>query len=162
MIGLEDIEFNNGFLCGLLGTGLRIGGGSSGSDKLPPVETLTITNLTYYENGITYLNASKYTPLLSSSSAYMPREGYVMIGGYDLYDFEGDDGWSSPEADIKITVDGKVVYEGDSAEFFDYDVSFAIPKTFQYKTNFEFAARRRNMSNDMQMQLRDTMIVGIR
>ena len=158
---MNDVAFKNGILCGLLATGIGIGGDSSGN-KLPLPEVLEIINLSYYDNVITYLSEFSYTTLLSSSFSYMPSQGYVMIGGYDLYDFEGDDGWSSPEADIKITVDGKVVYEGDSAEFFDYDVSFAIPKTFQYKTNFEFAARRRNMSNDMQMQLRDTMIVGIR
>ena len=161
---MNDTEFKNGFLCGLLATGLGIGGSSAsgGGDKLPSVETLDITNLSYYQNVITYLNDYSYTPLISTSLSYMPKEGYVMIGGYALYDFEGDDWWSSPEADVRITVDGNVVYEGDSAEFFEYDASFLIPKTFHYKSSFEFAAKRRNMSDGMQMQLVDTMIVGVK
>ncbi len=161
---MKDIEFKNGFLCGLLATGLGITGDSSSSSDsaLLLVDTLDITNLAYYKNVITYLNATNYTPLVSSTFSYMPKEGYVIIGGFDLYDFESDSWWLSAEADIKITVDGTVIYEGDSGEFFDYEVSFVTPKTFKYKTDFEFSARRRNMSDGMQMQLKETMIVGLK
>ena len=160
---MNDIDFKNGFLCGLLATGLKIGGdGSAGGESmLPTLETLDIINLFYYKNAITYLKEDKYTPLISTNFSYMPKEGYVSIGGLELYDFEGDDWWSDPEADIKITVDDEVVYEGDSWEFFDYETLLGTPKTYKYSSNFEFAAKRRNMSDGMQMELRNSVIVGI-
>lgn len=156
---MNDIAFKNGFLCGLLGTGVGIGGSSSSDGKLP--EALEIINLSYYENGISYLNDSNYTAILSSSFSYMPSEGYVMIGGFDLYDFEGEDDWSSPEATIRIVVDGATVYEGDVVEYFE-DLAIDPPKTFQYSMSFELAAKRRNMSDGMQIELKETMIVGLK
>lgn len=165
---MSDIDFKNGFLCGLLGTGLGIGGNSNNggeevtNEKLPSPENLVIINLNGYDNVATYLKVSNYTTVISSSFSYVPNQGYIMIGGYDLYDFEGDDWSSSPEADIRITVDGQIIFEGDSAEFFEFDVTFNPAKTFQYKISFEIAAKRRNMSDGMQFLLRETMIVGLR
>lgn len=155
---MNDIAFKNGILCGLLATGIGIGGGSSGN-KLPLPEVLEIINLSYYDNVITYLNEFSYTTLLSSSFSYMPSQGYVMIGGYDLYDFEGDDWWSTPEANIKITVDGQVVFEGQPWEIFE-DVTINPPLVYQYQSSFELSAKRLNMSDGMQMQLRETMVLG--
>lgn len=161
---MGHIEFKNGFLSGLLATGIGIGGSTTagGGDKLPPLEILDIINLTYYNNAITYLKESSYTTLLSSSFPYMPKEAYVIIGGYDLYDIETNDWWVSPKADVRVTVDGKVVYEGPSIDLFGNEISFDPPKVYHYKTGFEFAARRKNLTDAMQMQLRETMIVGIK
>lgn len=157
---MNDIAFKNGILCGLLATGIGIGGGSS-DNKLPLPEVLEIINISYYDNVITYLNEFSYTTLLSSSFRYMPRQGYVMIGGYDLYDFEGDDWWSTPEANIKITVDGQVVFEGQPWEIFE-DVTINPPLVYQYQSSFALSAKRLNMSDGMQMQLRETMVLGLK
>ncbi len=157
---MNDIAFKNGILCGLLATGIGIGGESS-DNKLPLPEVLEIINLSYYDNVITYLNESSYTTLLSSSFSYMPSQGYVMIGGYDLYDFEGDDWESTPEATMKITVDGQVVFEGELWEIFE-DVTINPPLVYQYQYSFELSAKRLNMSDGMQMQLRETMVVGLK
>ncbi len=157
---MNDISFKNGILCGLLASGIGIGGGSS-DNKLPSPQVLEIINLSYYDNVITYLNANSYTTLLSSSFSYMPHQGYVMISGYDLYDFEGDDWWSSPEATIKITVDGQVVFEGQPWEIFE-DVTINPPLVYQYQSSFDLAAKRLNMSDGMQLQLRETMVVGLK
>ena len=157
---MNDIAFKNGILCGLLAIGIDIGGESS-DNKLPLPEVLEIINLSYYDNVITYLNESSYTTLLSSSFSYMPSQGYVMIGGYDLYDFEGDDWESTPEATMKITVDGQVVFEGQPWEIFE-DVTINPPLVYQYQSSFELSAKRLNMSDGMQMQLRETMVVGLK
>lgn len=157
---MNDISFKNGILCGLLASGIGIGGGSS-DNKLPSPQVLEIINLSYYDNVITYLNADSYTTLLSSSFNYMPNQGYVMIGGYDLYDFEGDDWWSSPEATIKITVDGQIVFEGQPWEIFE-DVTINPPLVYQYQSSFDLAAKRLNMSDGMQLQLRETMVLGLK
>ena len=157
---MNDISFKNGILCGLLASGIGIGGGSS-DNKLPSPQVLEIINLSYYDNVITYLNADSYTTLLSSGFSYIPNQGYVIIGGYDLYDFEGDDWWSSPEANIKITVDGQVVFEGQPWEIFE-DVTINPPLVYQYQSSFDLAAIRLNMSDGMQLQLRETMIVGLK
>ncbi|MBP3887719.1 MAG: hypothetical protein J6F30_08745 [Cellulosilyticum sp.] len=163
---MSDIEFKNGFLCGLLGTALGIslssGGNSVSNGKLPSLENLKIVNLEAYDNVATYLNISSYTTVIASDFSYMPSQGYIIIGGYDLYDFEGDDWWTTPEADLRIIIDGETKYEGDSTEFFGYNIIFDPPKTFQYKSSFEIAARRRNMSDGMQILLRETMIVGLK
>ena len=157
---MNDIAFKNGILCGQLATGIGIGGGNS-DNKLPLPEVLEIINLSYYDNVITYLNEFSYTPVLSSSFSYMPKEGYVMIGGFDLYDFEGDDWSASPSADIRITVDGVIAYEGDVTSYFE-DLSINPPKVFQYKSSFELAGKRNNLTDGMQLQLRETMVVGLK
>ena len=165
---MSDIELKNGFLCGLLSTGLGIGGnsedagnGTTTNTKLPPLEQLKIVNLDAYDCVATYLNATTYTPVLSSSFSYMPSQGYVIIGGYDLYDFEGPYWEASPEANVRIIVDGKTVFEDDSRLLFE-SVSFSPAMVFQYQTSFEFAAKRLNLSDTMQMLLRDTMVVGLK
>lgn len=157
---MNDIAFKNGMLCGLLATGIAIGGGSSGT-KLPLPEVLEIINLSYYGNVITYLTLDNYTTLLSSSFSYMPSQGYVIIGGFDLYDFEGDDWSASPSADIRITVDGVIAYEGDATSYFE-DLSINPPKVFQYKSSFELAGKRNNLTDGMQLQLREAMVVGLK
>ena len=161
---MNDIEFKNGFLCGLLGTGLGIGGGSSNggsSDKLPALDSLIIINLNGYGNVGTYLKASSYTTVISSKFSYVPSQGYIMIGGYTLYDYEGDDWWSTPQANIKLTIDDQLIFEGDTTEFF-YDATMNPAQTYQYTSNFEIAAKRRNMSDGMKILLMETMIVGLR
>ena len=163
---MSDIEFKNGFLCGLVGTGLGIGGGSGGdesgpSDKLPSLDRMTVVNIKGYDKVTTKLKKTSYTTVLSSGFAYVPQKGYVMIGGYMLIDLTSDEWWLGAEADLRVTVDGKCLYEGDLEEYFDYDTTFEQAKTFQYQNSFEIAAKRRNMSDEMQLSLEDTMIVGI-
>ena len=161
---MNDIEFKNGFLCGLLSTGLGIGAGSENIDdgaKLPSLEQLKIVNLNAYDYVATYLNATTYTSVLSSSFSYMPSQGYVAIGGYDLFDFEGPYWEASPEANVRIIVDGEIVFEDNSRLLFE-SVSFSPAIVFQYHTNFELAAKRLNLSDTMQMLLRNTMVVGLR
>lgn len=163
---MSDIEFKNGFLCGLIGTGLGIGdssdGGESGTtEKLPSLDKLTIVNINGYDKVTTKLRKTGYTTVISSGFAYVPKKGYVMIGGYMLVDLTSDEWWLGAEADLRVTVDGKCLYEGDIQEYFGYDTVFEQAKTFQYQNSFEIAAKRRNMSDEMQLSLEDTMIVGI-
>lgn len=163
---MSEIEFKNGFLCGLIGTGIGIGGSSAGgesgpTDKLPSLDRLTIVNIDGYDKVTTKLNETSYTTVISSGFAYVPKQGYVMIGGYMLIDLSADMPWLSAEADLRVTVDGKCLFEGDIEEYFDYDTTFERAKTFQYKNSFEIAAKRRNMSDEMQLSLEDTMIVGL-
>ena len=161
---MSDIDFKNGFLCGLLGTGLGIGGdnASGGSDgKLPSIENLSVVNLAAYDNVITYIKANVYTTVLSSSFSYMPKQGYVIIGGYDLYDYEGDDWSSSPRANVRITVDGQIVFEGETWELIE-NVSVDPPIVYQYQSSFDLVAKRLNLSDGMKIQLRETMIVGLK
>ena len=163
---MSEIEFKNGFLCGLIGTGIGIGtssaGGESGpTDKLPSLDRLTIVNINGYDKVTTKLNETSYTTVISSGFAYVPKQGYVMIGGYMLIDLSADMPWLSAEADLRLTVDGKCLFEGDIEEYFEYDTTFEQAKTFQYKNSFEIAAKRRNMSDEMQVSLEDTMIVGL-
>lgn len=160
---MEDIQLKNGILCGLLSTGLGIGGASGGSSeteegKLPSVEVLKVVNIAGYNEAETYLKVKEYMTILSSSQSYMPNQGYVMIGGFDMLDAED---WNeTPKADIRITVDGTVVYEGDSYEFFE-NMSFDPPKVFQYHSSFDIAAKRKNCTENMFIRLRETMVVGI-
>lgn len=161
---MNDIEFKNGFLCGLLSTGLGIGTVSENVDdgtKLPSLEQLRIVNLNAYDYVATYLNATTYTTVVSSSFSYMPSQGYVAIGGYDLFDFESPDWDIVPEADVRIIVDGKIIFEDKDYLLFE-SVSFSPAIVFQYHTNFELAAKRLNLSDGMQMLLRNAMVVGLR
>ena len=161
---MSDIDFKNGFLCGLLGTGLGIDGGNASGEskgKLPSIEAISVVNLAAYKNVSTYIKANVYTTILSSSFSYMPKQGYVMIGGYDLYDFEGDDWSSSPRANVRITVDGQVVFEGETWELFE-DVTVNPPMVYQYQSSFDLVAKRLNLSDGMKIQLKETMIIGLK
>lgn len=161
---MSDIDFRNGFLCGLLGTGLGISGSnaSGGSEgKLPSIEAISVVNLAAYKNVSTYIKANTYTTILSSSFGYMPKQGYVMIGGYDLYDFEGDDWSSAPRANVRIIVDGQIVFEGETRELFK-DVSVNPPIVYQYQSSFDLVAKRLNLSDGMKIQLKETMIIGLK
>ena len=91
----------------------------------------------------------------------MPKQGYVIIGGYDLYDYEGDDWSSSPRANVRITVDGQIVFEGETWELIE-NVSVDPPIVYQYQSSFDLVAKRLNLSDGMKIQLRETMIVGLK
>lgn len=160
---MSDIEFKNGFLCGLLGTGLGIGGegDKSGTVNLPPIDQLVVVNLTGYNEVRTYLSKTEYKTVISSSMYNIPKQGYLMIGGWFLIDGKADDWWVVPEADIKFTIDGKVIFEGETADFFGESI-MDPPMTYQYKSSFELLAKRRNQTDGMMLALTDTMIVGVR
>lgn len=163
---MSDIDFKNGFLCGLLGTGLGIGGTASGgstegtTEKLPSLDQLKIVNLAGYDNVTTYLK-KEYQAIISTSFGYVPSQGYLMIGGWYMIDSDSDDWWVTPEVDIRFTLDGNVIYEGDTTGFFQ-DMMMDPPMAYQYKSSFELAAKRRNLTDGMMFWLMDTMIVGLK
>ena len=84
-----------------------------------------------------------------------------MIGGYDQYNFEEDDWSSSPRANVRITVDGQVVFEGETWELFE-DVTVNPPMVYQYQSSFDLVAKRLNLSDGMKIQLKETMIIGLK
>lgn len=160
---MNDIELKNGILCGVLSTGLGIGKVSSESDeteagKLPSVDVLKVVNIGGYNDAKTFLELGIYKSVLSSKENDMPNQGYVIIGGFDMLDLEYWD--ETPIADIRITVDGIVIYEGDVAAYFE-ETSIDPPKVFQYHNSFELAAKRKNCTDNMFIKLRETMVVGI-
>ena len=158
---MNDIDFKNGFLCGMIATGLPIGGG--GGVQLPSVDKLDICNIDYYADsygcGRSKLTTS-YTTVLSNIS--MPKSGYVIIGGWDLSDNECDESESSPEADICITVDDEIIYEGDVIEYFGDSFTLRPPKVFYYGSNFKIECKRRNMTDAMEVTLKLTKVVGLK
>ena len=160
---MDDIAYKNGFLCGLLATGIEIGGGSSGSgsnEELPAIDCLKCISLRGYNNATTSLQTT-YKTVISSQLSYMPKQGYVSIGGYDLHDFESFEWWDMPEATLKVTADGVVLFEGSMWDYFE-DVSVQPPCMFQYNSSFEVMAKRENMTDGMEFSLLNTMIIGLK
>lgn len=163
---MNEVDFNNGFLCGMFATGLPLvtsGGGNNAT--LPEVTALDVISLEYYTNKFNYgrsnLNASTYTTILASSYNAVPKSGYVIIGGLDLHDFESDTWWEAAEADLRITVDGQVFYEGDVWQYLE-GIMINPPRAFFYKNSFQIAAKRLNMTDAMEIELKYTMIVALK
>lgn len=153
-------EFENGFLCGILGSGMGITTGKYNTSKLPAIDRLSVINLNAYDCVETRLNENTYQTLVSNSFEDIPNKGYVLIGGYDLYNNESRDD-QVPQADIRITVDGKPLYEGDIQTCFK-GISLDPPYTFQYESSFEVAAKRRNKKDNLTITLNETMIIGLK
>jgi len=157
----------------LTAMGIPIGGGEEippdpepGGGELPDLAALTIVNCDYYrgdsEHGVNFLNKSSYVTIFSSKHYYVPKKsGIVMMGGWQLMDWEywGDD---EPRAMLKITADGTVIYEG---EVFDYFEDYSVvenAKAFSYKNSFDISAKRLNLTDNMSLEIYQTMVMGYR
>lgn len=121
---MEEIAFKNGFLCGLVSTGLGIGkcGKEDGSEstessQLPKVDQMKVVNIEGFNPQGTYLKSDAYVVILSSTQDYIPKQGYVIIGGYMLMDMEGEVDF--PQADIRVTVDDVLIFQGLDYEYFE-------------------------------------------
>lgn len=160
---MPSIEFQNGFLCGLAAMGIPIDSGTGGGGEpgaLPDISQFNVVNCEYYsgdfEHCVNYLRSNTYRTILSSEAYYLPSSGIVLIGGWDLADW---DDWSgaTPKAMLKIEVDGKILYEGSAANYFDPDgrISTIITpaKAFNYNQSFNISAKRLNLTDGMFMQL---------
>lgn len=167
---ISNIDFQNGFLCGLTAMGIPIDGGGElpvdpppGGGELPDLDTLTFVNCDYYrgdfEHGVNYLNMDYYVTIFSSKHYYVPDNGgIVMMGAYQLMDWDSWD--EDPMALLKITVDGVVIYEGDVWDYFEtYDI-LKRAKVFRYKNSFDISAIRLNGSDSMSLEIFQTMIIG--
>ncbi len=166
---MPSIDFQNGFLCGLAAMGIPIDSGQGGGTEpgaLPDISQFNVVNCEYYsgdfEHCVNYLRLNTYRTILSSNAYYLPSSGIVLIGGWDLADWDswGDD----PRAMLKITVDGAVIYEGLAQNYFDPQNNGSLynnpVKAFNYKTSFNISARRLNLSDEMFMQLHYVYVIS--
>ncbi len=162
---MASIDFQNGLLCGLFINGLSLGG-NSGDEELPDGKILTVVNCDYYRGDwghcVAYLNPDTFERVLSSGVYYAPDSGIVVIGSFQLQDW---DDWSDtrPEAILKITADGAVIYEGDIYEYFkvSHSQTLEISKAFSYKSSFSIEAKRTNLTDSMALELYQTCIIGL-
>ncbi|MEG0326825.1 MAG: hypothetical protein RR618_09920 [Cellulosilyticaceae bacterium] len=161
---MPTIEFQNGFLCGLVATGVSLGN-NEGSGGFPDGSTLTVINCDYYRGDIgdcvNYLEIDKFNTVFSSGPYYTPKSGVVVIGRFYLDDWDDFSG-TRAEAILKIVTDEKVVYEGDIYEYFGVEYSDTLEKMkcFSYKSSFEISAKRLNLTDAMALELYDTFIIS--
>lgn len=162
---MSEIDFQNGFLCGLTAMGIPIEDGDStpGGGELPDLDTLTFVNCDYYrgdfEHGVNYLSMDYYVTIFSSKHYYVPENGgIVMMGNWMLMDWDSWD--EDPLAILRITVDGAVIYEGDVWDYFgDYDI-LKYAKAFHYNKSFDISAKRLNLTDSMSLEIGQTIIMG--
>jgi len=168
---MSNIDFQNGFLCGLTAMGIPIGGDEEpgedpqpGDGELPDLDTLTLVNCSYYrgdfEHGVNYLKKGYYVTIFSSKHYYVPKNGgIVMMGNWMLIDWDywGDD---YPMAVLKITVDGEIIYEGDIYDYFGDEEILKYAKAFRYNQSFDISAKRLNLTDSMSLEIGQTIIMG--
>ena len=156
---MPSIDFQNGFLCGLAAMGVPIGNSQSSSGYLPDISKFNIVNCEYYcgdlEHCVNYLRLNSYSTILTSRHGYIPDSGIVLIGGWDLADW--DDWGDDPKAMLKVEADGKVLFDGLAQNYFDPNNNGSLKcnpvKAFNYTQSFNISARRLNLSDGMFMQL---------
>lgn len=153
-------DFNIGFLSALAAFGI---GSSSDIGELPDQSTLTFVNCAHYTGdigeGAAYLSDTDYHSVFSSIYHYVPSKGgIVMMGSYQLEDWEYF-GSIEPRAMMRITADDKVIFEGEVTEFFPEKTVKEV-RAFTYKQTFNIEAKRLNLSENMALELYQTMIIG--
>lgn len=154
------MDFDQGFMSALASFGIGSGGENSG---LPDMSNLIFVNCTCHTGdigeGASYLSDTEYASVFSSIYRYIPRKGgIVMMGSYQLQDWEyfGD---IVPRAMMRITADDKVIFEGEVAEFFP-ETSVKEVRAFTYESSFNIEAKRLNLTDNMALELYQTMIIG--
>lgn len=138
-------------------------GGNATSTVLPDMSKLMFVNCNYYTGdigeGVSYLSDIDYFSVFSSIFSYIPpKGGIVMMGSYQLEDWEDYSGLS-PRAMLRITADDQVVFEGEITEFFS-DTTVKEVRAFTYKESFNIEAKRLNLTDSMTLELYQTMIIG--
>lgn len=154
-------SFSNGFLSTLALFG--IGEQGSGSISLPDISKLTFVNCGYYTGdigeGACYLSNTTYRTVFSSKFNYIPKNGgIVMMGSYQLEDWEDYSG-ATPRAMMRITADNQIIFEGEVTEYFS-DTTVKEVRVFSYEKAFKIEAKRLNLTNNMALELYQTMIIG--
>lgn len=161
---MPTIEFQNGFLCGLVATGVCLGSNGSGGG-FPDGSNLTVINCDYHRGDIgdcvNYLEIDRFNIVFSSWEYYVPDSGIVVIGRFNLEDWDDFSG-TKPQAILKIVADEKVIYEGDIYEYFGVNHSDILEhmKCFSYKSSFEISAKRLNLTDAMALELYNTCIIS--
>lgn len=127
---------------------------------------LVFVNCAYYSGdigeGASYLSDTTYYSVFSSKFEYIPQKGgIVMMGSYQLQDWEYFDDEIIPRAMMRITADNQVIFEGEVTEFFP-ETNVKEVRAFSYKKNFDIEAKRLNLTDNMALELYQTMIIGYR
>lgn len=159
---MATVEFQKGFVCGLVATGAAFGDTGGG---FPGGSTLKVVNCDYYRGDIgdcvNYLELDKFKTVFSSWAYYAPTSGIVAIGRFNLEDWDDFSG-TRPQAILKIVADGKIIYEGDIYKYFGVDYSDTLEnmKCFSYKSSFDISAKRLNLTDAMALELYETCIIS--
>lgn len=153
-------DFNMGFLSALTTFGI---GSSSNTGESPNQSTLIFVNCEVYTGnigeGAAYLSDTTYHSVFSSIFPYVPSKGgIVMMGSYQLEDWEYF-GNIKPRAMMRITADEEMIFEGEVTEFFPEKTVKEV-RAFTYKKSFNIEAKRLNLSENMALELYQTMIMG--
>jgi len=124
---------------------------------------LVFVNCAYHTGdigeGSCYLSQTAYRTVFSSKFSYIPKKGgIVLMGSYQLVDWEyfGD---IVPRAMMRITADSKVIFEGEVTEFFP-ETPVKKVRGFAYEKDFTIEAKRLNLTDNMALELYQTMIIG--
>lgn len=154
-------ELSQGFISALtlFGIGERV----SINTGLPDMSKLIFVNCGYYTGnigeGTNYLSDTTYCTVFSSCFAYIPKNGgIVMLGSYQLVDWEDDSG-ATPRAMLRITADEQLIFEGEITDYFS-DTTVTEVSAFSYEKTFKIEAKRLNLTNNMALELYQTMIIG--
>ncbi len=153
-------DFSMGFMTALAFFGI---GSASETSGLPDQSTLTFVNCGHYTGdigeGVSNLSDTTYYSVFSSIYHYIPSKGgIVMMGSYQLQDWEYF-GSIQPRAMMRITADDEVIFEGEVTEFFPEETVKEV-RAFTYKKTFNIEAKRLNLSENMALELYQTMIIG--
>lgn len=153
-------DFDQGFLSALASFGI---GKKQEAVNLPDMSKLVFINCAYHTGdigeGTCYLSQTTYRTVFSSKFSYIPKKGgIVLMGSYQLVDWEyfGD---IVPRAMMRITADSKVIFEGEVAEFFP-ETTVKKVRGFAYEKDFAIEAKRLNLTDNMALELYQTMIIG--
>lgn len=127
------------------------------------MSSLVFVNCAHYTGdigeGVSYLNTVSYASVFSSRFSYVPQKGgIVMMGSYQLQDWEY---WGPivPRAMMRITADEQVIFEGEVTEYFPATTVKEV-RAFAYESSFNIEAKRLNLTDNMALELYQTMIVG--
>ena len=148
---MSVVDFNNGFLCGLLAQSLQ-------GSKLTTLEGLKVIEAAY-TTGRVRLPTGQYTSILTSTSSFMPKTGYVILGSFKIYGFE-EVTWNSwPSIDLKVTIDNEVIYEGDLIRYIRSVENYNEARVFCYRNNFSMEVKPVSQSDQLELLLEKTMIL---
>lgn len=165
---MQSKDFNKGLAIGLVLAGIVFentdtGGGAGG--QLPDGSRLKIVNCDYYRgsagHGVAYLNDYSFSTVFSSDVRYAPKSGIVIMGAFDLTDWDNWGG-TRAEAVLRIIIDGETHYEGDVYRYFKASYSrepLKEMKAFSYKDWFIIEAKRLNLSDSMALEIYRTCII---